>query len=316
MTDRSARIETFLAANGFADARRQPLAGDASARRYERLHGSRSAVLMDCPPAKLPVRPFLDVQARLSALGFSVPGILAADIAHGFVLLEDLGDLSFNRAIAAGADEERLYDAAVDLLADLQRSTDPTGLPPYDVARFMVELELLVTYSPRDLPSAAADDYRALWRELLDSAFVGPACFVYVDYHADNLHWLDDRAGHRRIGLLDFQDARCGPPAYDLVSLLEDARRDVSPDLRERMIERYHVRRPDLDGPAFRTSFAILGAQRNSKICGLFRRLAFEEGKDRYLDLLPRVEAHLRRDLEHPALTDLRPWYEAHVLRT
>ena len=313
MSERQAEIARFLEAQGFGRAVRQPLAGDASARRYERITAPGSAVLMDCPPAKLDVRPFLRVQAILSELGFSVPGVDAADPESGLVLLEDLGDTSFSRVLASGGNADELYGEAVDLLVDLQRRAPTSGLPAYDEARFMAELELLIAFATPGLAAADADHYRALWRDLLGVARVGPECLVYVDYHADNLHWLAGRSGHRRVGLLDFQDARAGPPAYDLVSLLEDARRDVPADLRERMIERYLDHRAELDPDAFRASFAILGAQRNSKILGLFRRLAFEDGKRRYLDLLPRVEAHLWSDLRHPALAPVRRWYESHL---
>jgi aminoglycoside/choline kinase family phosphotransferase len=142
---------------------------------------------------------------------------------------------------------------------------------------------------------------------------VGGDGFVYVDYHADNLLWLPGREGHAKIGLLDFQDARLGPPAYDLVSLLEDARRDVPPDLADAMTVRYLAARPELDGQAFRAAYAVLGAQRNAKILGLFSRLARRDGKPAYLALLPRVAGHLKRDLEHPLLAPLRAWCDLHL---
>ncbi|HEX6143229.1 MAG TPA: phosphotransferase [Geminicoccaceae bacterium] len=313
MAERSAATEAFLAAHGFAGAVRRRLAGDASARRYERIAGPRPAILMDCPPERLDVAPFLHVQAALARLGLSVPEVLAADRAHGLVLLEDLGDQSFSRLLAAGGDQHGLYAAAVDLLVDLQREAPTEGLPPYDDARLMAELEVFLGHAVPGLAADAADAFRSLWKALLPASRTGPEAFVYVDYHADNLQWLGEREGRARIGLLDFQDARVGPPAYDLVSLLEDARRDVPPDLAAAMIERYLGRRPELDPARFAAAYAILGAQRNSKILGLFRRLAVEDGKRRYLDLLPRVEAHLRRDLAHPALAPLRPWYRTHL---
>ncbi|MDX1542124.1 MAG: phosphotransferase, partial [Geminicoccaceae bacterium] len=196
MSDRRAEIRAFLDTNGFAGASPQPLAGDASARRYERITAPRPAVLMDCPPDKLQVRPFLEVHATLEGLGYSVPALYAADPARGLVLLEDLGETSFSRTLDVGGDHERLYGAAVDLLVDLQRRAPIDGLPAYDDARFMTELELLPTFAVPGLPATAADAYRTLWRRLLGEARFGPACFVYVDYHADNLHWLDERSGH------------------------------------------------------------------------------------------------------------------------
>jgi aminoglycoside/choline kinase family phosphotransferase len=314
MTDREREIRAFLTAHGFGEARRVALAGDASVRRYERLGGPRPAILMDCPPGTLDVGPFLAVQGRLAELDLSVPEVVAADRERGLVLLEDLGDDTFTSLLGARADEVPFYGAAVDLLAELQGRASHDGLPPYDDAKLMAELELLLAWATPDLPEPAQAAFRKGWREILPGARVGATCLVYVDYHADNLLWLGNRVGHRRVGLLDFQDARAGPPAYDLVSLLEDARRHVPPDLAQRMIERYLALRRDLPRGAFHRSYAILGAQRNSKILGLFRRLALRDGKRQYLDYLPRVDAHLRRDLDHPALRPLRDWYQTHLL--
>ena len=180
----------------------------------------------------------------------------------------------------------------------------------------MREARLLLEWYAPTLGAAAAADYDALWQDLLPLARVGADGFVYVDYHADNLLWLPERVGLARIGLLDFQDARSGPPAYDLVSLLEDARRDVAPALARAMAERYLAARPELDPAAFGTACAVLGAQRNAKILGLFARLAARDGKRQYLDLQPRVRAHLARALRHPALAPLAAWCERHLKLT
>ncbi len=311
MTERGERITRFLQEHGYGCAARVPLAGDASFRRYERLEGGpRPAVLMDAPPTQNDVRPFLRVGQYLRARGLSAPEVIAADVAAGLVLLEDLGDRSFNRALAGGADERVLYGAAVDLLVELQRQPAPADLPAYDQAKLLAEAALLVGWYAPELGQSAADEYRDLWTELLPRARAGPDTFVYVDYHADNLFWLPERTGIARVGLLDFQDARVGPPAYDPVSLLEDARRDLAPGLAEAMIARYLRRRPELDPEAFRAAYAVLGAQRNAKILGLFSRLARRDGKRGYLPLQSRVRAHLMRDLAHPALAPLARWFE------
>jgi N-acetylmuramate 1-kinase len=300
----------FLARHGFKDATRTALAGDASARRYERLRGGpRPAILMHCPP-QIRIQPFLAVASWLQRSRLSAPEVLAVDAECGWVLLEDLGDDLFSRVLVRGGDERALYEAAVDLLLLLQRCPPPDGLPVYDDAWLLREAALLPEWYAPDAP---AEVYRAIWHDLLPHARAGSDGFVYVDYHADNLLWLPERRGHARIGLLDFQDARLGPPAYDLVSLLEDARRDVPADLADVMVERYLAARPDLDPQAFRAAYALLGAQRNAKILGLFSRLARRDGKPAYLALLPRVAGHLKRDLEHPVLAPLRAWCDRHL---
>jgi aminoglycoside/choline kinase family phosphotransferase len=302
--------EAFLRKHGFGDATRVPLAGDASARRYERLTGGpQPAILMLCPP-QIGIERFIPVAKWLHQWRKSAPKVLHGDARIGHVLLEDLGDDLFSRVLAGGGDERLLYGAAVDLLVDLQRRPPPVDLPAYDDAWLLREAALLTEWYAPDAPG---DDYRAIWQALLPHARVGADCFVYVDYHADNLLWLPEREGHARIGLLDFQDARLGPPAYDLVSLLEDARRDVPPSLAEAMIERYLAARADLEPEAFRAAYALLGAQRNCKILGLFSRLARRDGKPAYLELLPRVRGHLRRDPRHPLLAPLHAWFERHL---
>ncbi len=318
MTDRNATIEKFLQVNGQGRALRKTLAGDASVRRYERLiDGMVPAILMDCPPDRLDVRPFLEIATWLRSAGFSAPLIFAADEDAGLVLMEDLGDDLFSRVCAQpdayGVDETELYAAAVDVLVALQALEPLPSLPVYDDEKMLEEASRFTRWYAPDLSDAAKANYLDIWRELLPLVRVGPAALVYVDYHADNLLWLLKRGGPAKIGLLDFQDGRVGPPAYDLVSLLEDARRDVSPDVADVMIERYLKARPDLDVEAFRTSYAVLGAQRNCKILGLFSRLAIEEEKTQYLALLDRVRGHLQHDLTHPRLATLAAWFDENL---
>jgi len=317
MSARAAAISGFLARCGLAGASRMPLAGDASVRRYERIAThDRPLVLMDAPPAALDLGPFLAVDAWLRAQGLSAPEVVAVDRAAGLALLEDLGDDLFRPLLARGdADEAELYRTAIDLLVTLQRAAPPPLLR-YDDAWLLREARLLVEWYAPDLGAAAAAEYDLIWQDLLPQARVGSDGFVYVDYHADNLLWLPARTGLARVGLLDFQDARLGPPAYDLVSLLEDARRDVDPELARAMLERYLAARPELDPAAFGAAYAVLGAQRNAKILGLFARLAARDGKRQYLDLQPRVRAHLARALRHPLLAPLRTWCERRLKLT
>ncbi|MFQ5958010.1 MAG: aminoglycoside phosphotransferase family protein [Alphaproteobacteria bacterium] len=320
MAERDAEIAGFLAGHGWAGATRRPLKGDASFRRYERVFaGDCRAVLMDAPPAHEDVRPFVAVARHLTGRGFSAPAILASDEEAGLLLLEDLGDDLFTRLLAQGSDEMSLYEAAVDLLVALHRvSPDALDVPPYDDARLHAEADLLVNWfvpavsgAPAPAPVRAA--YTDAWDAVFPLARSGPKTLVLRDYHADNLLWLPGRDGVRRVGLLDFQDAVVGPAAYDLVSLLEDARRDVAEATVAAMIARYLAGRREIDRDAFAAAYAVLGAQRNAKIVGIFTRLWKRDGKPLYLDYLPRVWGHLERDLAHPALSPVRGWFDAHV---
>lgn len=324
MTDRKATIERFLEVNGQGGALRMPLAGDASMRRYERLrNGPEHAVLMDAPPDSQDIAPFLAIADWLRKQGFSAPRIMASDVDAGLVLMEDLGDDLFNKVLQdreesdAGdrlVDEIALYGSAIDVLLALQDLPPPEGLPAYDDDKMLTEVALLTEWYAPHLSEGAKQDYQEIWRDLLPSVRVGPAALVYVDYHADNLLWLSSREGLQRVGLLDFQDGRIGPMAYDLVSLLEDARRDVTPGLATLMIDRYLSGRPDLDAEALHGAYAVLGAQRNCKILGLFSRLANRDGKTAYLALQDRVLSHLQRDLTKPGLASLAAWFDRHIV--
>ena len=326
---RGLKLEYFLARHGWADAERANLAGDASFRRYFRLaHEDDRRVLMDAPPPFEDVRPFVGISEILKATGLTAPAIMGADLEAGFLLLEDLGDDRFSRVLAQAPDREvPLYEAAVDCLLDLHGANpassvdlgkDRYQVPPYDMDVLLREVALFVDwYLPalrrEPLSNEERRSFITLWQSALQSVEGGRDALVLRDYHADNLMWLPDRQGSARVGLLDYQDALMGHPAYDLVSLLEDARRDVPPELAEAMIDRYLGARPDLDADNFRAAYALLGAQRNAKIIGIFTRLYARDGKTGYLDLLPRVWGLLERDLEHPALADLRDWFDRAV---
>ena len=319
---RAGDIDRFLATAGWGDARRHPLDGDASFRRYVRLErpdGAR-AMLMDAPPPAEDVRPFAAIDAHLRRMGFSAPEILAADVERGLLLLEDFGDATFTRILAAGGDEVSLYELAVDLLIGLHRqdAAITADVPDYDDPRLLDEAALLVDwFLPAALGAApsAADraDFLALWRAVLPAARRVPRSLVLRDYHVDNLMRLDGRQGLAACGLLDFQDAVVGPVAYDLVSLLEDARRDIAPALADSMVTRYLAAFPDLDRGDFATSMAILGALRHAKVIGIFTRLDRRDGKPDYLRHIPRVWRLFERRLDHPALADIKRWVDATV---
>ena len=309
-------MAAFLDRAGWGGVPAVPLAGDASFRRYYRLGANgRSAVLMDAPPPQEDIGPYITVAALLRELGFSAPEVFAEDRERGLLLLEDFGDDTYTRLLARGADEPALYGLAVDTLVALQRAAEPRGTPEipfYDTERLLIEAALLVDwYRPFDRGLRA--EYLALWSAVLPDAVVSPPILVLRDYHVDNLMLLPDRPGVRSCGLLDFQDAVTGPPSYDLVSLLEDARRDVPAGLRQAMTERYLAAFPGLDRKAFLRSAAILAAQRNCKILGIFTRLWRCDGKRQYLAHIPRVWRLLEADLRHPALGPIARWLDRHL---
>lgn len=319
---REQAIAEFLAANGWAGGVPTRLAGDASFRRYYRLtDGTRSVVLMDAPPPQENVRAYVKVAAILRGFGVSAPEIYAEDLEYGFLLIEDFGDDTYTRLLAAGTEEAALYTLAVDTLIALQRAAAESGvpdLPPYDEARFLTEAALLVDwYAPEvlgaALPPAAREQYLALWRGILPQAEQPGPTLVLRDYHVDNLMLLPGRPGIRGCGLLDFQDALRGPAAYDLASLLKDARRYVPAALRAAMIERYLAAFPDIDRAAFARSAAILAVQRNCKIVGLFVRLWRRDGKPQYLPHLARVWRLIEDDLREPALAPIARWLDRHL---
>lgn len=313
----------FLDSQGLGAAPIALLAGDASFRRYYRLQSpSGPLVLMDAPPPQEDVRPFARLSAHLDALGFSVPRVLAADEANGLLLLEDFGDATYTRALAAGADEAELYALAVDVLLALhaipsERALLP-GLPLYETDDMTDKAGLLMDWYPTLATGRAADpalaaEYRALWQATLPALDAGPRTLVLRDYHVDNLMLLDGRAGIRRCGLLDFQDAARGATAYDLVSLIEDARRDIDPVLYRTMLDRYLASLPPSARPDFLAAVALCAAQRHSRVIGVFSRLKLRDGKGHYLQHLPRLWWLFERALAHETLAPIRAFVDRHV---
>ena len=321
--ERAAAMMEFLAAAGWAGVTPANLAADASFRRYYRLDdGKRRAVLMDAPPPQEDVGPYVDVAAILRGLGLSAPQIHAEDRTRGFLLIEDFGDDVYTRLLAGGADEAALYRLAIDTLIALHRAVAARGLPrlpAYDAARRLGAAARRVGwFAPRVLgpphpPAARADDL-ARWRQILPQAALSETTLVLRDYHVDNLMLLPGRPGIAGCGLLDFQDAVLGPASYDLISLLEDARRDVHPSVRVAMTEHYHAAFPGLDPVRFRRSGAILAAQRNLKILGIFTRLWRRDGKPGYLPHIARVWRLIEEEVaREPALGPIGDWLDRHL---
>jgi aminoglycoside/choline kinase family phosphotransferase len=351
--DRAGEMHAFLDDAGWGGAMIAPLPGDASTRRYARVSiDGRRAMLMDqpqnaeqssCPPDATPDQRrslgynaiarlagadcgrFIAIANYLRAQGLSAPHIYDADTAKGFVLIEDLGDDVFADALERGNDEHALYGAAVDALVRLQLNHAPRlllpdkPLYPYDETALVAEIDLVTDwFIPVALGRPAHDDevseHRELWRATLRSVLAASSVFVHRDYHAQNLIWLPYRDGAARVGVIDFQDAVAGTRSYDLISLVEDARRDVPIELGEIMTQRYltamNADGRNVDPQAHRTEMAVMATQRNAKIAGIFARLYKRDRKPRYLGYLPRVWGYLNRDLAHPAMAQLKTWYD------
>ncbi|MEA2930336.1 MAG: N-acetylmuramate 1-kinase [Hyphomicrobiales bacterium] len=347
--ERFAALRDFLKKSGFRDSKRAHMQGDASTRSYERLTlGERNVILMNAPrrPDGPPVRDgkpystvahlaedmkaFVAMARALREQGLSAPEVSASDLDNGFLLLEDLG----TQGIVAGdppAPLEERYNVALDVLAELHKRSLPGLLyvapgidyriPNYDLDAFMIEAELLldwyVPYRGGTVAPEGRAEFARLWRAALAPTIKVPQTWVLRDYHSPNLLWLPEREGLKRIGLLDFQDALMGPPAYDVASLLQDARVDVPESIEINLLGRYVKARLDADktfvAPAFVQLYVTLGAQRATKILGIFARLDRRDGKPQYLRHLPRIWRYLRRCLMHPTLAEIKAWYDVNV---
>lgn len=355
MSERLALMDAFISKAGWGDAERVPVKGDASTRSYVRLvRKGQQAVLMNAPhgaePAGEPdgasvedrrqigynalarlagpnLEAFLTIAEQLSIRGFSAPHIYAADLDLGFALLEDFGDVDFARTL--GADPRmnvQLYEAAVDTLAAIYRSSFPTrpsydgtdwAIRDYDDAALLAETDLFLDYFAPDagheINAAQRDEFYGLWCEAFKAMDAHAPGLALRDFHAENLFWLPGRDGEAKVGLIDFQDALFVHPAYDLTSLLEDIRRDVDPalfePLKSRFCDKVGITRDD----TFDAAYSVLSAQRATKLLGFPVRADVDFGKPQYRALLPRVKRHLANDLAHPVCADLRAWFQTYV---
>jgi len=320
---RQSEMEQFVADAGHAGAPISLLAGDASFRKYWRVNVQGSSlVLMDAPPEHEDVRPFIQVTNLLRDMGLKAPSVHAQDLQRGFLLLEDLGDSLFSRTLMVGADQEAaMYQAACDALVKIgaeskKHAALSSALPPYDAAVYLREVALfaewfLVQVHGQAIAKSLRDDWLQIWRDVLAHAGLTNEVLVHRDYHADNLLWLAGE-GTDRVGMLDYQDALYGDPLYDVISLLEDARRDVAPAVvaqcKAFMQTSTHTNADD-----FARRYHVLAAQRNCKIVGIFTRLCVRDGKARYLDYMPRVWGHLLGDITHPSLAPVKAFIDTHV---
>ncbi|HEX5237264.1 MAG TPA: phosphotransferase [Sphingomicrobium sp.] len=311
-----AHAPEFLASCGWQGAEILPLAGDASFRRYFRvIQGERTAVLMDAPPPHEDPRPFVAVAEWLLSRGLSAPEILARDLDKGLLLLRDFGSERLRETLDSDPMREReLYELATDLLVDLHRHPPMAGLPVHGIDQWLTELRLFTEWY---CPAVGADvdvaAYEAAWREVLEPVArdgLGPVT-VLRDFHAENIMLVEGRKGVAHLGLLDFQDALIGHPAYDLASVLEDARRDVPPAIEQAMVDRYLEATGH--GAPFESAYWVLAAQRNTRILGVFTRLWKRDNKPHYRSFQPRMWGLLERDLDKPSLGPVREWFQSNI---
>lgn len=305
-----AGLDEFLSGHGWTDSQVVPVAGDASFRRYFRIDSATrgKAILMDAPPPHEDPQPFLDIAQYLNKHQFRAPEIYGTDLTRGLVLLEDFGDRRMREHLDDHPeDETAVYRAAIDTIVRLA-GTPAAQVQPYDMATYLREVQLLTEwYMPAMGLAFDSSAFNEMWTGALGPLASCKDVTVLRDYHAENIMLLDDG----QQGIIDFQDALVGHPAYDLVSLLQDARRDVRPELEAEMLAYYlAVANPSCD---FDTHYALLGAQRNTKIIGIFTRLWKRDGKERYLSFLPRMWGLLERDLSHPALANIKQWFDMHI---
>ena len=306
----------FLAASGWEGAEILPLAGDASFRRYFRVvDGGRSAVLMDAPPPHEDPRPFVDVAEWLASVGLTAPQILARDLDKGLLLLGDFGDWRLREFLDEDPSRElELYELATDVLIHLHRHAPMPGLKPHGLDQWIEELKLFTDwYCPAVGADVDADSYLSAWTEVLGPVAADGLSPVTVlrDYHAENVMLVEGRQGVAHFGLLDFQDALAGHPAYDLASVLEDARRDVAPEVERAMIDRYLAATGH--GETLERGYWALAAQRNTRILGVFTRLWKRDNKPHYRQFQPRMWGLLERDLAQPHLAPVRAWFDANI---
>lgn len=303
----------FLAKEGYKETILSPLPMDMSKRRYFRLSGK---LLMDAPPSYENTLNFHLKAEVLRDLGLSVPEIYATDHDKGFLLIEDFGELTFRKALQKGFSEEMLYDEAIQALIHLHKHAkeNRNHLPLYSLELFLKEADIFLEWYDFSFSYQAKEDFKGLWTDAYHAQPIIPHSLVMRDVMVDNLLWLSSQTGFKRCGFIDFQDGVWGPITYDLVSLLEDARRDIAPQFSKDRAEHYLKAFPNLNVQDFWASYNLWGAQRSTKILGVFSRFAKRDGKSHYLPHLPRVKMILERDLSHPSLQKIRNWFQSVVL--
>jgi aminoglycoside/choline kinase family phosphotransferase len=323
MTDsREILRQQFIKTHGWGDATVSFLAGDCSNRHYYRLKKSdgTTVVLMDAYGEDEKIEPFIKITRLLNSLACSSPKVLNYDFGERFILLEDLGDATFTYCLKQGMDPFPLYETAVDALIHIHQTFDVsmcTELPTYAAEEMLKKSSLFLEwYYPyiygEAAPASAKEEWDDAWHQAFKILGNAPKTIILRDFHVDNLLWLPERTGYQRCGLLDFQDAAVGPQSYDLVSLFEDVRQDVPADLTKKLLKKYLAHFSYLDPEAFMAQYYTLGAQRITRIMGVFCRMLIQNKRDQYMTFLPRAWKWLENDLKHDNLSDTRHWFETY----
>lgn len=317
----------FLSRQGWDGAALSTVGEDCAFRRYLRLtRGGETAILMEAVPdgegfatPGHALRDYIRIGVYLRSLGLRAPEIYEADEKNGYLLLEDFGDTSFKAALAGGADRNELYGIAIDVLSHLRTHAEPGAidLPDYYQSHVHTGRRRIVDwYMPAvrgaKNPDGLAEEYLAVWDGIEKSLPPCPRGFLHIDYHVENLMWLPRAEKMNRCGILDFQGALTGPLPYDLANLLEDARTDVSPEIRAAMLDRYCTDMASDEKENFKNWYRVLATQFHCRVAGQFIRLAVKDGKARYLAHLPRVAGYLREGLDDPLLAPLKGWFLRH----
>jgi len=322
-SSREIEKEVFLKKYNLDQFEKKLIAGDASFRKYERifLDSDKTLILMDAPPNFEKIKPFITIAKYLLQLGFSVPIIYHYDDINGFMLLEDLGDNTYTRLLEKNYNEEKLYSIALSVLIKIHKSATKKNIPgfvnPFSSKRIIKEVCLFHEwYFPlikKKPVYTSIQDYINIWNKLIKVSVEFKTSLILFDYHVDNLLLLDNKPGFKACGLLDFQDATYGPITYDLMSLLEDARRNVNPGVVIKMKSKYLDSFPEIKKDDFETSWAIMSAQRHLRVLGTFARLKIRDNKSHYLIHIPRVWNYLEASLNHPILKELKLWLDQNV---
>jgi len=315
--------EKFLFRNGWGNADRKNIAGDASFRSYERLQKQKkTAILMNAPPTKENTYKFVLIAEHLKTLGYSVPEIIAKDQKEGFLLLEDLGENTYTKLINEGYDEGYLYELATDVLISMHKLSVQKVVPKcvneFSKKRIINEVQQIIDwYFPLKGISPPSEEqqneFKKLWLDLIPLAWKVPTSLILFDYHVDNLLLIPKKTGISACGLLDFQDAVHGPITYDLASLLEDARRNVDLQVAEKMKDKYLKSFPKVDRESFNTSWSIMAAQRHTRVIGTFSRLKIRDKKPEYIQHIPRLWNYMEKCLTNPYLNKLSIWFKNNI---